>query len=157
MLLWGAVRGAGEPGDDATRTAMVGEFCIGPDDGGEDPDSVFFPTGSDSIAIADAISLRCLSSVDGRTAELPLGSAALCALLGYDAMIRSHGSVRVIAAVAGDEDGEVFDEVLDVARGSGVDTSALEDSAVFVQLVGLYQKLIAEEPRSMPAAAADGS
>ncbi|MHB1599418.1 MAG: hypothetical protein ACYCXY_11165 [Acidimicrobiales bacterium] len=35
---------AAGPGDYATRTAVVGEFCIGPDDGGEDPDAVFFPT-----------------------------------------------------------------------------------------------------------------
>ena len=92
-----------------------------------------------------------MAEVNGHTAGLPLATAALRALLGYDTIVRSNGSADVIAAVACDEHGEVFDEVIDVARDSGVDASAFDDSAAFVWFVECYRKLLAEEIPPMPA------
>ena len=75
---------AAGPGDYATRTAVVGEFCIGPDDGGEDPDAVFFPTTNDPVVIAEQICRRLVAEVNSRTTGLSLATTALRALSCYD-------------------------------------------------------------------------
>ncbi len=79
---------AAGPGDYATRAATVGEFCIGPDDGGEDPDALSYPATNDPIAIAGEIDLRLVAEVNSRTVGLSIATAALRTLSCYDAGAR---------------------------------------------------------------------
>jgi len=147
---------AAGPGDYASGTAQVGEFGIGPDDDGADPDAVSFPTTNDPITVAEEIGSLLVAQLARRTSRLPFATVALRALSDFDAGVYSCGRLSTVCEIASDEDGSMLDEVLCSASLSGFDTSALRDSPAFARFVGCYRDLLEEGLRLPIPAAEDG-